>query len=748
MVLYHDIEVAGSMGDFATPENPSKPITSIAVIDSLNAKVTVFTYRDDIVVPEGKACYMEKGSYHLDNSDIDLPMTKRIYNSERKMMKEFGRFFSYYEPDFATGWNSNGFDLPYIIRRYDRIGLRRFKSVLSPMGRVYVKEESDSYGSVEDSKKHIKKQKAKKGKYRVVIGGCNCFDLMVGHLNIKGKHEDGHSLNAVLNREIGTIEKTSEHILGEDWYETDLDRFINYNIRDTEGVLEIDKEVGVIDHHEFVVRFSGVLWEKVFERTNIVDAFYLYNSEDIAMPTKIRQPRSSYKGAIVFDPKVGLHRGKGLYQVCVDLVKEYPNCILSANMSPEMVVPREEPDDPEKMIILGNGVRFRKPVPVPEGETYDPNTMVWIGEEGHKRVLFYKETVGFIPRILSKMFMMRTIIERKLKKAKYGSKEWIDLNAKKFNAKITINSVYGWLAYPGGRFYHPDIARSITWLGRKVIMWTSKVAGKLEFETLYGDTDSIFVETEAESLEECISKMERLVGRIEKSYDRFASRYYIDHHFFALELEKIFSFMYFFAKKRYVGNLIWLDGQIIKRKDGSDKNGQLLYKGVEMKRSDSAWITKQVQRKVFTMLGDGEPTHEIREYLQGVVDKFTGEKYDLMKIGIPKGLQQEFYEYETDSPWLRGSIYSNDNLGTNFGKGSKPKVIYIKKVRGTVYPPTDCVCIDFDHPTIPGDFVVDWEKMAEKTVRNKVDDIMDALDIDWDVLVTGIQSQRMDTWLV
>lgn len=748
-VFYHDIEVMGKEGDYGKPENPRKPITSISVVDSLEMKVIAFTFREDIIIPEGKKCNVEKGRRVLEPSKIEVPETRRIYNKEVAMLKDFAQFFSYYEPDIVTGWNSNGFDIPYILRRFDRLKLKNFKKVFSPMGKVYCFEEIDTYGEVEKSKKYSKKGSWKKTNWKIMIGGSVCFDLMVGHINIKGSHEDGSSLNAVIKRELSEdLSKLSENILGEDWYENDIGRFIDYNIMDSVFCHGIDEQVGIIDHHDFVVRFSGCLWENVFNRTQVVDAFYLHNAEEIALPTKLRQQRESYKGAVVFEPRIGLHIGKDFYEICLDLAKMYPMNVISCNMSPEMIVTEGEADDPKTMIILGNGVRFYKPIPIPLGTPFDPKTMVVLGEEGRKQVTFWKDSVGFVPRILNKMFQMRTIIEKELKKTEYGSKEWIDLNAKKFNAKITINSVYGWLAYPGGRFYHIDIARSITWLGRKLIIWTSKMAKRMGYDTLYGDTDSIIPKIFAKSFEECLEKGFELARVINKSYDKFARRYNIDHHFFSLEMEKVFSFMYFKAKKRYLGNLIWLDGKKIYRKDDPSKLGQLFYKGIEMKRTDSAWITKEVQKKIFTMLGDGEPAFKIRNYLQDIVDRILAGKYSLLQVGIPRGMGQEFHEYETDSPWLRGCIYMNEEVGTtNFGKGSKPKLLYIKKVRGETYPPTDAICIDLNTPPISSDFVIDWEKMAQKTIRDKIDVILDDLEIDWDVLVTGVQNDTLDRWI-
>lgn len=746
-ILFHDIEVIGKDNIFPSVEIASDQIGSISFYDNYMNKIYDFFYREDIQIDTGKKCVIENVTYKYDHSNREIPCTIRYYNNERKMEMDIVRFVHDLDPDILTGWNSNDFDVPYIVHRlrHPQINLKNYSKFLSTMMKVYVVDESRGWGKRDSGgKKHQKKFSAKKKRYRPMMGGRICFDMMSGYINFKGKHEDGHSLKAVSSREL-TITKTTDHISEMDWYWNDIPRFLTYNRRDTECCVEIEDKVDVIGFHDFVQTFNGCLWDKLYQKSIIVDSFMLMHAGNIALPTKIPHEREFYEGAVVFKPRPGIYGREKTFIVCFDLAKMYPNNIRSGNLSPEMIVPKEEPNDPKRMIIFPNGHRFWKPVCVPKEEKWNAETMVEMDKKW-----FWRETVGFVPEKVTEMFQIRFMVEAEMKEHDYGSYEYENLLGKRQNVKDTINSVYGWLAYPGSRVYEIAIAETITFMGRELILWTSKIAKNLGYETIYGDTDSIFIEIPADNLDDCIEKCKEINKKIEESYNDLAAQWNISDHFFGIDYEKILSFMMFTeAKKRYIGMLLWADGREVFRNlsDGSKKSGQLYYRGIELRRSDSAWITKEVQRNVFTMLGDNASRKEIFDYLYLVIENYLDGKYTPLQIGIPKGLGRNFDEYEVTSPWITGSIYANDYLRGNFGKGSKPKLLYIKDVRGMTYPKTDSVCIDMDMPDLPPDFVIDYEKMIEKTIRSNIDFVLDAMEINWDEMITGMKSEDMNIWI-
>ena len=95
------------------------------------------------------------------------------------------------------------------------------------------------------------------------------------------------------------------------------------------------------------------------------------------------------------------------------------------------------------------------------------------------------------------------------------------------------------------------------------------------------------------------------------------------------------------------------------------------------------------------MILAGQGQADIREYLIGIVQKYRTGNYSLDQVGIPGGIGKCLDDYDNDDAQVRGAKYANKHLHTEFGKGSKPKRIYIKGVNGAVYPRTDVLCFEY-----------------------------------------------------
>jgi len=152
--------------------------------------------------------------------------------------------------------------------------------------------------------------------------------------------------------------------------------------------------------------------------------------------------------------------------------------------------------------------------------------------------------------------------------------------------------------------------------------------------------------------------------------------------------------------------------------------------GFEIRRSDTPQVTKVVQTKVMGMILAGEGYDGIKAYLSDIITRYRAGKYSLDEIGIPGGIGKSLDNYETDDVQVRGAKYANQYLHTEFGKGSKPKRIYIKAVTGK-YPKTDVLCFEYADQ-VPKEFVPDLELMLEKTIKQPISRIIEALGWQWD----------------
>ena len=169
------------------------------------------------------------------------------------------------------------------------------------------------------------------------------------------------------------------------------------------------------------------------------------------------------------------------------------------------------------------------------------------------------------------------------------------------------------------------------------------------------------------------------------SYSVFAKKELnADVHFFSIKFEKIYArFFQAGKKKRYAGSLVWKEGKDVHETD---------IVGFEIKRSDTPQITKFVQMTVMEQILEGKGYPEIKAFLSDVIKKYRAGKYTLDEIGIPGGIGKSLDDYDNDDAQVRGAKYANLHLHTEFGKGSKPKRIYIRNVTSK-YPEDRCALL-------------------------------------------------------
>jgi len=193
-----------------------------------------------------------------------------------------------------------------------------------------------------------------------------------------------------------------------------------------------------------------------------------------------------------------------------------------------------------------------------------------------------------------------------------------------------------------------------------------------------------------------------------------------------MQLEAIYRKIFFgSAKKRYASHCIFRSGQEI---------DELMFRGFEVRRSDSSQLTKTIMEKLFDMLlRQDKERDEVLRYVGDEIDRIRKGNFKFSEIGIPKGMSRDIQEYgkkqtndykEKGIPAnIRGARYAVSQLGVDIS--SKPKMIYVTKMPDG-YEPTDVLCFDEDSQVPPGT-EVDIEKMLDRLIRKKLEPIFEAL---------------------
>jgi len=688
-----DIEVDDRRG---FPEDGEEPIVCLTSYDSFDDEYIAWLYE----APEGN------GEIPDELPDYDpyrdgMAVEVRSFGTEAAMLDAFVSYLETTNPDILTGWNFEDFDAPYFLDRLE-----------------VVDEQPDVDEDLSIDRLSRVNEVWRSGWGGPDIKGRVVFDLLYGYKRTQFTELDSYRLDAVGETELDVGKERYSGDIGDLW-ENDPTRLLEYNLRDVELCVEIDRKQNLIAFWDEVRKFVGCKIEDAPTPGDAVDQYVLHKAYGkFALPTKGKQESEDFEGGAVFDPITGVKQNVTV----LDLKSLYPMCMVTINAGPETKVDEDF-----------------------EGETYRaPN--------GSR---FRKEPDGIMREMVDELLTERENKKELRNEHDPDSSEYAIFDRQQAAVKVIMNSLYGVTGWDRFRLYDKEGAAAVTATGREVIDFTATAANELDYEIAYGDTDSVMLELGKEvpkqdAIEQSFEIEEYINGR----YDDFArEELNADNHRFQIEFEKLYRrFFQAGRKKRYAGHIIWKEG-----KDVDDID----ITGFEYKRSDIAPITKQVQKDVIETIVTGDEIDDdleaVREYLTTVIEEFRNGERSVEEIGIPGGIGKRLDAYETPTAQVRGAQYANCMLGTNFDRGSKPKRLYLENVHpaffrrmedeegldpqrdplyGEFKRDPDVICFEYADQ-IPEEFEVDLDKMLDKTLKGPISRVIEALGMSWEEIKTG-----------
>ena len=713
-----DIEVEDRNG---FPEDGKEPILCIAGHDSYSNEYSVWIHGCE----DNKKSVTDSVLGH-ELMDSDSSIKINIFDSEEEMIEAFVDYIEETNPDILTGWNFVDFDMTYFIARMKKLNKN-----------TELRIDFNRFSRINEIWEN--KWRGPNVKGRII------FDLLYAYKRTNFSQLESYRLDAVAMAELGVGKERYVGTIGNLW-ETDPSQLLKYNIKDVELCVGIDSKHNIIQFWKEVAEFVGCKLADATTPGDAVDMLVLHRVHGkFVLPTKKRAKSEDYEGGQVLTPTKGVREMVAV----LDLKSLYPMCMVTLNASPETRV--------------DSGY---------EGEVYRaPNGQI-----------FCKEPVGIIREMVDDLLKEREA--KKNLREQYGRDtiEYDRFDRQQAAVKVIMNSLYGVLGWERFRLYDKDMADAVTATGREVIQHTQKIASELGYNVAYGDTDSIMLElkkieeipesnaghSEEELKKKAIETAFEVQGKINDSYGEFAQRVLnAENHKFEIEFEKLYRrFFQTGRKKRYAGHIIWKEGRDVDDVD---------IVGFEYRRSDNSAVTRTTQQVIIENIVRGEPLDEVRKYIKNVIKDFENSSLELEDIGIPGGIGKKLKEYESAPAHIRGARYANVVLGTNFGKGSKPKRVYLKRVDSAFFEnfkeenpemfpkggaitedhrgltseqlervkiftefqlKQDVIAFEFGDQ-IPDSFDIDWELMLEKDIKGPIERIIEGMEISWEEIRSG-----------
>jgi len=500
-----------------------------------------------------------------------------------------------------------------------------------------------------------------------------------------------HSLaNTVVEEGIAKKEEVKDTMTVLRAYEKgDVDGLAQYNKDDVRFTVELDKinnYTGIYSSRKKLIGLEN--YDKVFTRAVPIETMLmrLLRRENIVLPktpdaeTVKRRKAEKEKlkrkkiriGGLVTDPPAGVYKDVAFF----DARRYYPTILTVFNLSPEL-----------------------------------------IGKKSKK--------LGIIPRLCKKLDKQRDAVDKMIREATPGTREYEKLVLRKENLKTLINAVSGYVGYERARLYGLETYDEMTTRAREGLIFLAEQTKKMGYKMLYSDTDGIFCQVPFEKAEELRRELERrLVKYFGEKYNVDASGIKLEFERFNKEILWKKKYGRVGAKKRYAAHVTW---------EGGKSCNYFKIKGFDCIRIDSSDYVRDNQleliKKILT-----EDKSKVEEFVVKLIKEFEKQppEYISPRVGIGKPLDA----YAKQVPHhVRGAIYSNLYLGTDFTQMDRPQILDVVSVEGK--PKTDVIAFDGKAPKCK----VNWSKMREKQLKKKIEDLISLIGLNYDKLEMGVKGQ-------
>jgi DNA polymerase elongation subunit (family B) len=651
-----------------------------------------------------------------------------VFEQEAELLSTFLNIIQ--DADVLSGWNSEGYDIPYTVMRVTRIL------------------------SKDDTRKFCLWDQLPKQRTFERFGAENLTFDLVGRVHLdymqlyrKYTYEERHSysLDAILEyEELGS--KTKFEGTLDQLYNQNFKTFIEYNRQDVNGLAQIDRKLRFLDLANTLAHENTVLLPTTMGAVAVTEQAIINEAHERDMVVPCRRERltdeeTQAAGAYVAYPKKGMHDWVG----SIDINSLYPSCIRALNMGQETIVGQLRSTMTDRYISekQQSGASFAAAweglfgtleyTAVMEQQRGTEITVDWQdgAETVHSaaevwRMIFDSnqpwmlsangtiityETEAVIPGLLKRWYAERKEMQAKLKECnnKEDEEYW---DKRQLVKKINLNSLYGAILNPGCRFFDKRIGQSTTLTGRAIARHMDAyvnecITGEYDHTgaaIIYGDTDSCYfsawsaVRDDVDagrmtwSKETAVTLYDSIADQVNESFPGFMEQAFHCPRDMGSVIrggrELVASRGLFITKKRYAVMFYDKEG---KRYDTNGKPGKVKAMGLDLKRSDTPRVIQDFLSELLSDVlqgGDRDTVIEkIREFKYAFSERPGWEKGSPKRVNnLTQYAKKEEREGRANMPghvraamnWNTMRRMNGDNYSMQIVDGMKTIVCKLK----------------------------------------------------------------------
>ena len=766
---FFDIEVDfDPLRGYSKPDDPFNPITAISVyLDWMDKLIT-------LVVPPKSYSWAtaEEICSKFDNCFL--------FERETDMLNTFLDVIG--DADILTGWNSEGYDIPYTTMLINRVLSKDDTRRLCLWGQFPKQRMFERFGA--------------ENLTFDLIGRVH-MDYMQLYRKYTYEERHSYSLDAIAEYELGEHKTQYEGTLDQ-LYNRDFPKFIEYNRQDTMIIVKLDKKLRFLDLANELAHDNTVLLATTMGAVAVTEQAIINEAHSRGMIVPNRRPRDDKEntqaaGAYVAYPKRGMHE----YIGAIDINSLYPSAIRALNMGPETIVGQLRPVMTDHYIKekIDGGSSFADAwenmfgsleyQSVMNTEKGTEITIDW--ENGESTVhsaaevwrmifdsrqpwtlsangtIFKYDMKGIIPGLLERWYAERKEMQAKKKTAE-TAEDTAFWDKRQLVKKINLNSLYGAILNPGCRFFDHRIGQSTTLTGRIIAKHmdahvNEAITGSYDHvgeAVIYGDTDSVYFTAWPAIKEEvaagrmewnkdiCVQLYDTIADSVNESFPGFMERACHCPRDMGSIIkggrEMVASKGLFIKKKRYAVLIYDLEGS---RKDTHGSPGKVKAMGLDLKRSDTPKVVQEFLSEILLDVLTGAEKEQIYDKVRAFkilfadrpawekgtpkrvnnLTKYSAEETRLGKANMPGHVRAAMN-------WNNLKRMHGDNYSMSIIDGMKTIVCKLKDNPlgyTSVGYPTD----ESHIPTWFKELPFDDDKMEMGIVNQKVENLLGVLE--WDI---------------